>query len=57
MAPCDELPSKCLRLLKPKGGEEAEKETTWKDKPLRCMYYRQIEKVADIEKTFQNRVV
>ena len=57
MAPCDELPSKCLRLLKPKGGEEAEKETTWKDKPLRCMYYRQIEKVADIEKTYQNRVV
>ena len=32
---------------------EEEEQTTWRDKPLHGMYHRQIEEVADIEKTYQ----
>lgn len=52
MAPNDELLNECLRQQKP-NKEEGPEEPSWKDKPLHGMYHRQIEEVADIEKTYQ----
>ncbi|TWW65015.1 hypothetical protein D4764_22G0006620 [Takifugu flavidus] len=52
MAPTDPLLSECLRQQKPTKEEEPEG-LSWKDKPLHGIYHRQIEKVADIEKTYQ----
>ncbi|TWW64337.1 Tetraspanin-9 [Takifugu flavidus] len=52
MAPTDQLLSKCLRQQKPSKEEEPEG-LSWKDKPMHGMYHRQIEEVADIEKTYQ----
>lgn len=52
MATKQELLSECLRQLKPNESTEKEEQTTWREKPLPGMYYRQIEEVADIEKTF-----
>ena len=49
----DELLSECVRLLKPRGGEEEEEELSRKDKCLHGMCQRQIEEVADIEKSYQ----
>ncbi|XP_068176488.1 uncharacterized protein [Antennarius striatus] len=40
-------------VKKPEEEEEEEEETTWRDKPLHGMYYRQIEEVAGIKKTYQ----
>ena len=53
MATSDELVSECLRQLKPRGGEEAEEEQSWKDKPLHCIYNWQIEEVAKINQSCQ----
>ena len=33
--------------------EEEGEEPSWKDKPLHSMYHKQIEEVADIEKSYQ----
>ncbi|TWW67382.1 hypothetical protein D4764_02G0004230 [Takifugu flavidus] len=52
MAPTDPLLSECLRQQKPTKEEEPEG-LSWKDKPMHGMYHRQIEEVADIEKTYQ----
>ncbi|TWW76598.1 hypothetical protein D4764_13G0012600 [Takifugu flavidus] len=52
MAPTDPLLSECLRQQKPTKEEEPER-LSWKDKPIHGMYHRQIEEVADIEKTYQ----
>ena len=52
MAPNDQLLSECLRQQKPSRDEEPEG-PSWKDKPLHGMYHRQIEEVADMEKTYQ----
>ncbi|TWW61002.1 hypothetical protein D4764_05G0010920 [Takifugu flavidus] len=52
MAPSDPLLSECLRQQKPTKEEEPEG-LSWKDKPMHGMYHRQIEEVADIEKTYQ----
>ena len=50
MAPSDELLNDCLRLLKPMRGEQEEEELSWKDNG---MYHRQIEEVAEIERSYQ----
>ena len=45
-----------LRLIleeEKKKEEEEEQEPSWKDRPLHGMYHRQIEGVADIEKSYQ----
>ncbi|TWW67217.1 hypothetical protein D4764_02G0002580 [Takifugu flavidus] len=52
MAPTDPLLSECLRQQKPIKEEEPEG-LSWKGKPMHGMYHRQIEEVADIEKTYQ----
>ncbi|TWW73339.1 hypothetical protein D4764_15G0007330 [Takifugu flavidus] len=52
MAPTDPLLSESLRQQKPTKEEEPEG-LSWKDKPMHGMYHRQIEEVADIEKTYQ----
>ncbi|TWW69211.1 hypothetical protein D4764_18G0000170 [Takifugu flavidus] len=52
LAPTDLLLSECLRQQKPTKEEEPEG-LSWKDKPMHGMYHRQIEEVADIEKTYQ----
>ncbi|TWW71484.1 hypothetical protein D4764_17G0009670 [Takifugu flavidus] len=52
MAPTDPLLSECLRQQKPTKEEEPEG-LSWKDQPLHGMDHRQIEEVADIQKTYQ----
>uniref|UniRef100_A0A669EZW7 Reverse transcriptase domain-containing protein n=1 Tax=Oreochromis niloticus TaxID=8128 RepID=A0A669EZW7_ORENI len=52
MAPTDSVLSEYLRQQKPKKEEEGE-EPSWKDRPLHGMYHRQIEEVADIQKSYQ----
>ncbi|TWW76590.1 hypothetical protein D4764_13G0012520 [Takifugu flavidus] len=49
MALNDPLLRECLRPTK----EEEPEGLSWKDKPVQGMYHRQIEEVADIEKTHQ----
>ena len=53
LAPSDELLNQCLRHLAPGKGGEVEEEPSLKDKPLHGMYFRQIEDVAEIEKSYQ----
>ena len=43
--------SECLRQQKASEEKEEEERVSWRDKSLHKMYYRQIEEVADIEKT------
>ena len=53
MGPSDKLLGECIRLLKPSGGKEEGEELSWENKPLHSTYHRQIEEVADIEKSYQ----
>ena len=50
MAPRDKLLNECLRLLKPRRGEE---KPSWRDKSLHGTYHRQIEEVAVIDNFYQ----
>jgi len=42
-----------LRQLKPSGGEEEKEKPSRKDKPLHGKYHQQINKVPDIEQSYQ----
>uniref|UniRef100_A0A7N8XHF5 Reverse transcriptase domain-containing protein n=1 Tax=Mastacembelus armatus TaxID=205130 RepID=A0A7N8XHF5_9TELE len=52
MAPSDGILSEYLRQQKP-DAEDEEQEPSWQDKPLHGMYHRQIQEVADIEKSYR----
>lgn len=43
----------CFKQLKMDTDEEQEEEQSWTITPLRGMYYRQREEVADIKKSYQ----